>query len=979
MTFRRFLFASTAFILLPTAAFAEPISGAILAIQAFAASSAIAGFAVQMATSFVFSSLAAALSKKDRRAPQSGIKTESTTAGGTNPQTFILGKYATSGNLAAPLYSHPNSGSLPNKYLTYVVDVSDLPGVEFSRLIVNGEYVSDFQNHDGTHDLEGYFVNGTPHAFLTFHDGTQATADPYMMEHYATYPSRPWSADMVGEGISYAVVTFLRNQEVFNSIPSLRFECLGVPLYDPRLDSSVGGDGAQRWDDRTTWAFTENPVVMIYNILRGIELPDGRIWGGSVPSADLPLANWFHAMNECDVSVDTLGGGTRPQYRAGFEVSLDMEPLDVIDHLENACSGRVFEAGGVYKVRVGASSLPVLFVSDADVSVDDPEKLTPHPGLAGVHNGIQASHPTADAMWEAVDAPAVYNDTWEAEDGGRRLVASLDLPAVATSGQAQQLMHAWIKDARRFRQHTLTLASWAAVLEPMDVIGWTSERHGYSAKPFEIGEIADDLTTCLQGVSIRERDSGDFIWSPPSDEIAVSVPSALPVVPVAWVISGFGASADALIDGQGRPRRVAISLSWNAQSVEGAAGIKYRVRRAGETQDDFSGVIPTVSDGRFLIIEGLVPSQAYEVSAELISDRQTVSTPWLPVVTGDILLGVHDLDAGVFSAVDAVAKENVDAFRNAEFLSLEQGVSGSDARIQELAESSALAMVRERKGELALQGRIAEATFELMQSIDAESVARAAAILTLQAADESALAEISNETMARVSGDDALATDIAALSVETADLSAAVVNEAAARIDGDQAAASALASYAAANDQALASVTSGVSALVGENQAQATSIVQLTATLDGNTSAINQQSTVIAGLGASVQYSLDVNGHLSGWAHYSDVQAGGGVFSNFVFVTDAFQIVSENNTAIAPFSVFSEPRVINGKTVPAGVYVNGRFTTDQLAVTGSMSATYGEIGHFKSAASGERVEIKDDRIEVYDASGNIRVRIGNLS
>lgn len=45
---------------------------------------------------------------------------------------------------------------------------------------------------------------------------------------------------------------------------------------------------------------------------------------------------------------------------------------------------------------------------------------------------------------------------------------------------------------------------------------------------------------------------------------------------------------------------------------------------------------------------------------------------------------------------------------------------------------------------------------------------------------------------------------------------------------------------------------------------------------------------------------------------------------------------------------------------------------------GELSAMFATIGKFRSATSGERVEIEDDRISVYDENDTLRVRIGRL-
>ena len=139
-------------------------------------------------------------------------------------------------------------------------------------------------------------------AWVKYYDGTQTSADPYLLAQYGAYPNRPWTSDMIGRGLCYAIVTFRHNPEVWNGFPRVRFEMGGIPLYDIRKDSTAGGSGTHRWATPSTWEQTSNPMVMIYNIMRGITLTDGTVWGGRVAAADLTPASFMAAMNECDVA-----------------------------------------------------------------------------------------------------------------------------------------------------------------------------------------------------------------------------------------------------------------------------------------------------------------------------------------------------------------------------------------------------------------------------------------------------------------------------------------------------------------------------------------------------------------------------------------------------------------------------------------------------------------------------------------------------
>lgn len=623
---------------------AGPIVGAIGwvigAVQGFAASSVFAGFLVRTVLSIGLSALAKALGPKQR---QPGLKTDVTTSGGTTPQKFIVGFYATGGQLIAPPMSYGSAGDTPRAYLVYAIALSSVPGVTLQRVVINDEYVTlgapaANWGKPVTGNLNGY-------AWIDFKDGSQTAVHADLLAAFAADPDRPWSADMVGPGTAYAVARFKYNRERFNGLPSVRFEMLGIPLYDPRADSTAGGSGAQRWANPATWAQSSNPVVIAYNILRGIKLPSGDVWGGECAAEDLPFANWAAAMNECDVLVTASGGGTEAQYRCGFEIGVDDEPASVIEELLKTCSGQMVEVGGVWKIKVGAPSMPVLFFSDDDVIVTAENEYDPFPGLSATYNAITASYPEPASLWETKEAPARYDSALEVLDGNRRLPADLQLPALPYAGQVQRIMATYIKDERRFRRHRLTLPPEAAILEPLDTVSWTSSRNGYAAKTFEVTGLNDSLMTLLQAVNLRERDPADYSWSSGS-YLPSSPPSSTTTPPAAQAVPGWAVAPASLADSDGAARVPAILISWTPSGAEDATGLEWQIRKTGTTTTDLTGTIQAFNAGFTVIPNGVITGQAYEVRGRLIVDRAVNWTGWTAVTVPLILIETDDIAPG---------------------------------------------------------------------------------------------------------------------------------------------------------------------------------------------------------------------------------------------------------------------------------------------------------------------------------------------
>ena len=103
---------------------------------------------------------------------------------------------------------------------------------------------------------------------------------------------------------------------------------------------------------------------------------------------------------------------------------------------------------------------------------------------------------------------------------------------------------------------------------------------------------------------------------------------------------------------------------------------------------------------------------------------------------------------------------------------------------------------------------------------------------------------------------------------------------------------------------------------------------------------------------------------------------------DFAVLADKFYIASPEDASkgLAPFYVQTSAQ--NGR--PAGTYIRDAFIANgslnvakiNTASITSLSALSAAIGHFKSAPTGARLEIKDSLLSVYDSNGRLRVRLG---
>lgn len=556
------------------------------------------------------------------------------------PAAFSVG-YSATGGTRKYIGAWGNSGEVPNAYLTEVIQVGDLPlpGATTWDMWANKQRCTFGTVHAtlGYPVLE-FRVSGVDHMWIKFRNGTETTVDALLLDKFGSHPDYPWSSDMIGRGAPHMIITTLINRELFSGQPTFIAEPPSVPFYDLRLDSTNGGSGLHRWDDPATWAPSTNPVVIMYNIIRGIYYGDEWFYGGrNLPAFRLPSSSWIAAANECDVEVDLVGGGTEPQFRCGLEISVDQEPLAVIEELKRACNARLSEIGGIFEILVGAPGAAVYSFTDDDIVISRGQTYNSFPGLNSTHNGIEATYPEPSEMWALKDAPARYVDTYMAEDGERRLATGVQLSAVPYAVQAQRVMKTLLDDDRRWRTHYICLPPSAWILTGTCVVSWTSERNGYINKKFLAVRVEGE-PGMMQPAVLREIDPTDYTFTT-DDELPHPVGELVIVRPAVQPFSGLQVFPATIYDTDGEARRPTIRIQYDG-GMPDIQFVHVLVRLASSGDYIFEQYIPFAVPYVVDLNGVFLPNTTYEVAARYVpySGRPTEFSAYLSVTTPNVKL-----------------------------------------------------------------------------------------------------------------------------------------------------------------------------------------------------------------------------------------------------------------------------------------------------------------------------------------------------
>jgi len=498
----------------------------------------------------------------------------------------------------------------------------------------------------------------------------------------------------------------------------------------------------------------------------------------------LPAAHWIGQIAKCRALVPGLDGN-EAQYLTSAEITVDTEIRDTLDMLMTGCNGRLSETGGIYKPRVGEPGAPVFNIVDGDILSTEPQSYVPFFGLAETVNGISASYPEPEEGWNTKPAPSLFNADYEVQDGNRRLMSDVPMEAVYRSSQVQRLMAAALAEARRARRLTYVLPPSAQVLEPGDVVRYTSARNGFSAKLFRVDGVTDRSNLDVV-VDITEVDPTDY--DPPGTYRTPVFSPLGPVRPGPQIMGGWSAEPSSA---DGRRPAILISCDDDLDDVS-RVWVQVRLASSGAVVFDSSSTIYADPYAWLLTGAWCFSATNYEVRGRYVpaSSRPTDWSAWLPVTTGlfadsDFTATLQTIGDDVRDRFQELAGE-MDRFIRPSIERMAVDFSLMAAASQ-MARESMLAETSSARVEISEEKRIRATETEALGQL----------YTALNASFQANVASVQSMLSVLATNDTAMANSITQLTADVAGNAAAVTTEATARSSADGVLASSISSVAA--------------------------------------------------------------------------------------------------------------------------------------------------------------------------------------
>lgn len=483
--------------------------------------------------------------------------------------------------------------------------------------------------------LLGFYVNDTYVAYtgdglvpgyngklsVIFHHGTESqAASATLMAH------GDWSANDRLVGLCWVEVGYKadasdeKNPTWPSGRPRFRWLVKGKRCYQPRKDSTVaGGSGTHRWNDPSTWEWTDNLSDCRYNWARGIYAcdrigqPEMLLVGRGLSAIEAPPENVAWRANLCDEDVPLAAGGTEKRYRFNGLIKADETYLTTEERFAAACGGVIAQPEGSVEVDPGYAVTTTFEFTDDDVIIAVKATSVPFRSVADNKyiNTVIPRYVEPNQQWADHAAPIRRNYLDVIADGGPR-EATLSLGDVISGPTAQRIAEIARRQGREGNTFTRTLGPRFAGVRAGDWGIYTSARHTKGVPMVVRVEAHQRDQKWQMTLSLRRISGADYDWDTSLEiaEGAVATTNPVPTYGAAPDVSEWAITGAALTGSNGE---VIPAITVEGEATDPYASlilVEYRQRTA-LLNEDGSAVIST-EDGKIILAEGDPPAWTTE-------------------------------------------------------------------------------------------------------------------------------------------------------------------------------------------------------------------------------------------------------------------------------------------------------------------------------------------------------------------------------
>lgn len=677
------------------------------------------------------------------------------------PRQFAFGRCFSAGTLVYHNVYGPNG----NDYLQLVQKLADFPcdSVISLRVDARGATVGSPYSDE--------WVSGTTvpqfsgNLWYEFHEGDWTQAADSDLVARATGSS--WSANNRGRGVCYLRTTAKFDPKRFkNGRPQIQVNFRGARLYDWRKDTTAGGSGSHRWGINSTYEWTENPAIVLYNYLRGLIVNGHKVGGMNVPADNLPLDVWTAAANACDENVFKKDGSQENRYRCGGIINLDGQHATVVRDLLTSMAGELVDSGGDLKLYVGVARASVKTITDADLRSDKAVTYVPKLSRSQLVNAVHGSFTDPAKGYQMMSLPPRISASDAQEDGDATLAENYALSYVFSQSQGQRILEIFRRAGRYQRSITIMVGPKFSVLEAGDWVTFNSDRYGFVGTTFKVQSCRSDRDG-LTELRLRETSPTVYAFNPATDELNPLDPADVGEGNPQFDTVGVLGLVNTTFPGSGTQQRPGLVITWTPVTDNTVTSLALQYRKVGTTSASERTILDP-SSGAYGWVDAVQGGVQYEARLLPITapPRGVTWSAWFQTAVNSAPQVVAIAETANSVPPGTITPAMLDAQTRFEIgltTAADTNLGSVNQRVRELQQQIEDLALSTITGQLDATDAIAQVRTERTERILA-GVALAQQVTTVQAQINNVVAQIIDEQTARASADEALAQTVTQVS-----------------------------------------------------------------------------------------------------------------------------------------------------------------------------------------------------------------------
>lgn len=489
----------------------------------------------------------------------------------------------------------------------------------FGSLYFNDEEITLDSNGISTGDWEGAVK-------VQYRTGT-LTQDA-IQETSAVWPPSAKGAGVAHMGMLFNLSAEKGQEKLGGGIPSRITQVIkGAKVYDPRLDSSIGGSGAHRVDDQSTWEFENdgkqlggNWALVVAHYLVGYRQNGKLIYGVGVDPADIDWQQVADMATVCETLVDG-----KPKYQVAGIIPVTNNHESVIKQFEDAIDGKVAKIGGKYYIYAPHDDTAdvKMVITDDDIIADSGVTFSPSAGLQSLFNTATGQYVSPENLYQFTPYNDVVEEQALADDGKARIV-SYDFSMIQDAGIAERISRERIRRSRFTASMILAMGPKYIALKPFDVVQINIRETNNQPELFRVIRIVGSINGYAEVEFIEEDASIYDVSTPLGPALTQLNPNSYDPT---QVITPVNLQATNVVVQGDSSAKDAIRVTWNNPGpfVEDSE-IRYRV--AG-SDDDYTYTRTTSLNSA--IIVPVEPLTEYEIEVRHIT-RELVLSDYVQIL-----------------------------------------------------------------------------------------------------------------------------------------------------------------------------------------------------------------------------------------------------------------------------------------------------------------------------------------------------------